>query len=280
MGKTISDKVKDLKADEAALIVREVSTASEQNAATGAAMLLGAAGALDATARLTASQSVRAVQRFRDTKGHEALGFSNFKEFLNKSPHSPMSYDQFNDREKLLEREGDIVFNLLSTMRVPAHARKHLQSGAVQIEGDNVIIAGERISSDDKPRILEVIKTLADKTVEQAAKIEKGKADNLKWKKEAKQAKGSARRADTPTHDQTLMDVVLSMSSYAAEVAKLSDAESAAIRDEAMDLISEQWQKIRSAHRFSDAAPFTAPLSGHQESILTGDDLGDIEDSM
>jgi hypothetical protein len=282
MKRRVSDKVRELKTNEAALVVKEIHAARQGDAAINATLLLGASGALDATARLTASQSVRALQRFRDSKGHESLGFTNFKDFLNKSPYSPMSYDQFNDREKLLETEGDVVFNLLSTMRVPAVARKQLATGSIQIEGEEIAIAGTRIHLDDHPRIKEIIKTLADKTIEQAKKIEKGQAEVKKLKKDVDEARRStARRPDSPALDQALMDVLLAMGRYADEVSKLTLEEVAETRDEAMRLISEQWQRLRVAQRFPDAPVAHNNGNGHlATSGLSSSDLDDLEDVL
>ena len=248
-----------------------------------ALLMLGGIGAIKHLTDKLSAQTLRALEAFGEAKGYEELGFSTFADFLDNSSYSPLTKNQFYDRKKTLELEGDAAYDLLNNIGVPISVRKLLK-GEVQVEGNTITVGEERFTLTDRGRIIEVIKTLADKNSEQSRTIERGQSEVTKLKKkldQARKASSAIRRADTPTHDQALMDVLIAMGRYAEECQKLSDEEVAEVRDKALNLISEQWQNIRIAHRFPDAPPATAPLNGHRRSSgLSDADLEDLQDVM
>lgn len=146
---------------------------------------LGGVGAVGRLSQHLNAQTVRALQKVRDEKMYEALGFARFDDYLNGSDVSPMSYRQFNEREKLLLQEGDQVFDLLSGLRLTSRQRRLLGAGNVAIDDERgvVVIAGAaddceetEIDIADRDRLVQTLSALAD----QAAVLN---AKNLKLRK-------------------------------------------------------------------------------------------------
>lgn len=155
---------------------------------------LGMVAGVGRIAQTLSAQTIRALQKVRDDKDFEALGFSRFDDFLDESDISPMTYRQFNDREKLLETEGDDVFDLMNTLKLSHRQRKMLGAGHVQIDeakGTVIIVTDkdgeeniEEIELVDRSRLLQTLSALADqnatlnaKTNKQKEKIERGEKE-------------------------------------------------------------------------------------------------------
>ena len=98
----------------------------QSNRATDAFQLLGAAKAAILISRSVSAEAIRTIQAIRDNEYYLDYGSKTFDEFLDKHPESPMSYYQFHQREQLLTKEGDLTFQLLNTLRIPAAKRKML----------------------------------------------------------------------------------------------------------------------------------------------------------
>lgn len=284
----LHEKIAALKDQEATEAYTEVEVAQQQNALLELGMVLGASGALHALSQSSGAKLIKSLQFIRETKSYKEAGFDTFENFLNKYQYAPMNYAKFNRLEKQFLAEGEAAFDTLNALGIPLSQRKLLTGGTLQIEGDKLYIGQhdneQVVPLNDRTRVVEVIKALADKNSEQSRTIERGQSEVTKLKKKLDQARKAAsaiRRADTPTHDQALMDVLIAMGRYAEECQKLSDEEVAEVRDKALNLISEQWQNIRIAHRFPDAPPATAPLNGHRRSSgLSDADLEDLQDVM
>lgn len=127
--------------------------------------IIGASKATSNIARSLGAQSVRAMQVVRDKKLFQAAGHTKFDSFLDKHPESPMSHDAFLRREKLLEAEGDIAFDLLNSLNVPLSQRKML-AGQVEVEGNTIKIGEIECELNDETRIIEVISNLHSKNLE------------------------------------------------------------------------------------------------------------------
>jgi hypothetical protein len=258
----------------------EVITSQRDERLCEAMELLTAVRLTQSIGRSFSAQSFRALQRFAELKGFEVLGFTRFDDFLTNSPRSPMSRDQFYERKEAIDREGDEAFDTLNSLRIPLSARKLLSSGSVTIEGDKLYIGQnddeQVIEIADRSRIVEAIRTLAQKQAEQSRTIERGKKDVEKLKRkldEAQQNSVPKVLGDNP-HDNALSLSLFQLGGLKAEVEKLSLPQAIASRDNAMRMLTAVLSDIRAAYRFDgdkDAPHF-------MRDQLSDDDLDEIFD--
>lgn len=108
---------------------------------------------------------------------YEALGYSNFVEFLNDSEYAPMTKAQFYERKAIFDKEGGPVFDLLNSMGIPTRHRKLLGKGNVWIDGDNLVVKQDdsetTIEITDTLRLKEALIALADANADKSAKLDK-----------------------------------------------------------------------------------------------------------
>lgn len=272
-----SDKLAVIKGRGAEIALQELGLSQQRTQTVEAGMRLGAAGALLAVSQKLSSDFIHMLEQFAETKGHNALGFSNFDSFLDESPYSPMTSNQYRDRKALLAREGDSTFDVLNSLKVPVSARKALPEGVVKIEGDIIAIADERIQMTDGERVKELIRELAKKNSQQSTKLNKGQKDFEKLQKELIQLRTNpaALSLSSTPHNQALMLAVAALGGLAIEVEKLSAEEAAQIRDEAMRLLSAQWANLQYAYGFEErpAGKVNSSFLSEQELAEIGDDF-------
>ena len=137
---------------------------------------IGASKLADRLSSALASQTIRALGQIRDNKEYLSEGFQTFEDFLDQDPESPMTYDQFNRREKLLDSEGDLAFDLLSSLDVPLKTRK-LLAGQIEVNGNDLRIGDAHVSLDNETAILNLITTQHAKLLEQQRTIDRGRKD-------------------------------------------------------------------------------------------------------
>ena len=154
--------------------------------------MLGAITAMDAIAMslssTLSSQALRGLEKIEQEKLYLSLGYETFVEFLN-SDDSPVTKNQYYDRIKLLNSEGDQLYDTLSQLSFPVSKRKLLGKGEIAVEGETVIVktadGEEQIELNDKNRLLQTISALADRAAETTAlktKLDKGAKDNQRLK--------------------------------------------------------------------------------------------------
>src|SRR5947209_18364001 len=85
--------------------VANLDAAQRQSTMSDAFQLLGAIRAMGRLGQSITAQTFRALIAFREEKGHEAVGFNRFDDFLENHPDSPMTKHQFYDRLAAIERE-------------------------------------------------------------------------------------------------------------------------------------------------------------------------------
>lgn len=142
--------------------------------------LFGAFNAVHSLAKLLNSQSLRALQIFQQEKGHEQYGYATFDEFLDNYDGSPFKKTAYYEKIALLEKEGDAVFDLLNELKISKNARKLLAKGAVEIDGDTVIVGDVRASLGNNNAVKELVKALAQENARATAyadALEKKTAD-------------------------------------------------------------------------------------------------------
>lgn len=180
----LNKKLEESKQAAEAGISESVSLMHTEQNRDRALMMFGAVGAINHIAKSLSAQTIRGLQKMREEKIFEAFGFTRFDDFLDGYENSPMSYRQFYDREKLLEKEGDELFDVLNDLRMSHRARKLLGSGNVALEGNTVIVKTmnddgdeieEEIQIDDKTRLLQTLSALADQNANLNRKTDRQK---------------------------------------------------------------------------------------------------------
>jgi len=199
---------------------------------------IGAAKVVNQIVASLGSQSLHALERVRDEKLYLAAGFETFREFLDKHPESPMSYDQFNRRTKLLEIEGDFIFDLLSSLNVPWKDRK-LLAGQIEVEGNEIRIGEARTRLDDEAAIINLIASQQLKLQEQqrtnerlSKKLKKGEEDFEKLKRRAIIA-----NPDGTETGQALLTAAGALAKLREALAAATDEEKQALREEVFELL-------------------------------------------
>lgn len=235
-------------------------------------------GAISAIGRLgtgLAAQSFQELETWLADKRYRELGFANEVDFLN-SALSPISKNRYFDRKQLLEKEGAQTFDLLNSLRVPISVRKLLSDGSVKVDDNFVEIGEERVDLTDRPRVTELLETLAAKTAEQTRTIERGKKEVAKRKREnaeleEKLARGGFSPVDSAPHSRALVSLLGDFQMLAQEVERIDDdKEKERFRALALEHLAEAKAQLDTAFGF------TAPQSARE---VTDDDneLADSE---
>lgn len=229
----------------------QLAAAQQQQQSLQSAMVLGAAGTLKKLSDKFEAQTVRALIAFQEVKGYRDFGFEDFADFLDNSPYSPMSKNQFYDRKGLLESEGDLTYNLLNDLRVPVSTRKQLTAGAITLEGDMVLIGDERVPATDAAAIREKLRMMAEALeekeaiiAEQKKRLKKGEKEYKGVLKELDQARSAAIPHNSTPYDHALMGVIGAFAALRIEAAKLPPAELTGKQDYTLQQIANQRQLL------------------------------------
>lgn len=229
----MSDKLAKRVEENKSFAERNVSTAISASQETinqqNAWLTMGGIMVINHIAQALNAQTIRGVQRIRDEELYKPLGFSRFDDFLDEWNESPMTYKKFNEQEKLLMREGDALFDVLSSVKLSMRQRRMLGAGNIQLEGENVIIKSvatdgaeektESVSLSDRTRLIQILSAvtdqnflLNDKNIKQKEKIERGEKqiETLQKKIDAGYGNGTSQLA----HFEMNMRVMSQLNQY------------------------------------------------------------------
>jgi hypothetical protein len=214
-------------------------------------MSIGAINAVDSIAASLLSQTIRNLQRIRDQKLYQVLGFPRFEDLLD-SPRSRISYAKFNRLEKAIENEGDALFDYLNAIDAPFTKRKLLGKGDVRVEGKEIIAqVGEeeiRVPLNNQTRILGVLSRVVEQRNEQARKIKRGEREVRALKDKVEDLKNSSggQAGRNGFYDAVLM-VIGAFQVLAAEAEKLPEDQRAAQRQTIYDTVAEHLHRVDAA---------------------------------
>ena len=234
--------------------VAGASAAHEEVKRSEALMYLGGIGAIKSLTDKLSAQAVRALEAFGESKAYELLGFKTFADFLNESPYSPLTKNQYYDRLNALEAEGDAAYDLLNNLGVPISKRKLLTDGAVQLEGDTLVIGEERVPLNNRRRVVEAIRTLAEETARQAKKIEKGQEQNKKLKQERDELKKRGGVGVISDYNAALLQLVGAFDALRRELESLDDEQRGAVQDHTLRTVAEQRLMLEESFGFEPPA--------------------------
>lgn len=242
------DRAKDEHADEE---FNKLKNYHEEQAFTEAIFILGRikqndhlAGAIAAT---LSAQTMRALERFQQEKKFKALGFPTFDKFLDESPHSTMTKNQYYQRMALVRKLGDDPFDLLTTMGISFSTQKLLEKGDVVIEGDKVFINGEERDRSD-PAVIHLLQELFDERrqlkdakIADEAEIARVKKENAAGKAELekKQREIDAQNEDS-SFTKAFSSLVMATLNLINEVKALPESEREKRADDDIEILTRQ----------------------------------------
>ncbi len=246
--------------DKAVGIVRDETAAlARRQQAARFWQMIGGIKVADAVTRSLSSQMLRTLERVKQEKLYKEAGYDTFDQFLDKDPESPMKHDTFLRRAKLLEAEGDEVFDTFNAIGLSFTKRQMLGRGAVEVEGEEIVLReGKeeiRIPLKDRTEVLTAITRLADKNNEQRRTIERGRKDVDKLQRkltEAAEAKSPGSAERSPFTDAR-MTAVVALGALGRQARALPPAERERVRIETLSLLSEQWMALHEAFGFETA---------------------------
>ncbi len=239
---------------------------AKENKKDRALILIGAVNAVNHIAQTLSAQTMRGLQKIRDDKVFESLGFTRFDDFLNESEYSPMTYRQFYDREKLLLQEGDQVFDLMNTLKLSHKQRRLLGAGHVQIDEKNgtvIIVTGEDLEEEvaeieltDRTRLLQTLSALADqaaslnvKATKQKVQIERGEKQVEDLKKKLDDAKN---RPGATSSYQLMMTITTALDTFAEFAKTFPDVQKMQESSLYLNTIRAAFARLEKAYSYKD----------------------------
>ena len=246
------------------IALRNIQAAGREATIFETGQLLGAIRATQNLGRHISAQSFRALILFRDEKGHEALGFERFDDFLNNHPDAPMTKHQFYERLSALEREGDAAFDLLNSLKIPASLRKQIGDGQIKIQGEMVIVGVEdkevEIPINDRARVTEVLRELASTSATQRRTIERGQKEVTSLKKKLDTAKQSGTSGISP-FNQAAATLLGAFTALTAEAEKLPEDQREEKLNSILPLIATQRMRLEEAFGFKRSNGHHLPIT-------------------
>ncbi len=202
----------------------------------------------------TKSDIVRFLTRVRDDKLFLDHGFASIEEFLDSSM-SPMSHRTFYRELELFENEGE-QYDLFNEWKIPARVRRQLTSGDIAIDGNEVVIGGERVAVGDGTVIKQVIERLVKEKIaaqkdatETAYKLDGEKIKNRIAGDDIERLGNEVTRlkAGTP-YEQQLRETIHAMLSLTAKIGQLPDDEKASKGTIALPQLEAAIERISNAY--------------------------------
>lgn len=241
--------------------------------------IIGATKFANRLATSLSAQAIHGAEIIRDDKLCEAEGYDNFRDFLDHHPESPMTYHQFDQRKKLLESEGDLLFDLLSSLDVPMKART-LLAGQIEVDGNELRVGDARVRRDDEAGILNLITIQYAKIQEQQRTIKRGEKDVEKHKRLAIEAEERAVVAN-PTGTvtgQALLTASGALSQLREALTEASDDEKQAMREPVFELLRVNQLECSAALGLIDKSEAQQARAQGADESPDGDDDDSLSD--
>lgn len=261
---------------ETAVIPSDNNNQLRESRAINLWQMVGATKLANQLSAALTSQSLQALQRIRDEKLWDAAGAESFRDFLDHHSGSPMTYDQFNRREKLMESEGPEAFDLLNSVNAPYSVRKMLK-GKIEIDGNDIRIDDERVRKDDPEAILNLLVKAHAKLAEKERTIERGKKDVDRLKRKADEAEKRAVVANptgTPT-GQALLTAAGALTQLCEALESAPAEEKTALKDQIFDLMRAKQLDLSVALGDLSKEEVQQAVSADQD--ISDEDLADLE---
>lgn len=284
------DKVRKAEEVIAGEIVEEHLAEFSHQETMEAALWLGRAQATDRISVALSSQVIRFLEMFEKTKAYRALGYNSFVAFLNNSGLHEVTKNRYYDRIKLLNKEGDPVFDALTIAGVPITVRGYLEPGDVTIEGESIVVKGDDdasdivIHKDDHQSIVTALrnqaqirrtaaKELAKAKEELAAVKEKHDAEKRELYDENERLRASKMaEVNADAHMMAVIEVKLAFKRLEDEAAKLSPVEQEQFRHRTLEDLAYCMQSLSESYGSSPDWARHAPSPDLPANVAPGSD--------
>lgn len=286
----LTKKIREVQEEHAEEFVQE-HLAHHKQADRDRALLI--AGGFKTALKISAaigSEVMRALEQFQEERLYASFGYDRFADFLDDSEFSPMSKAQYYERKAILDREGDMVFDLLSDLGMSIRRRKLLGKGNVEVHGDKVFVLQDNeqsveIDLKDRTRLLETLTALADANADKSAKLEKQKAKIEKHDDEKRElyneldrvkASAAAEIGKDP-HSMALANVAFAFAALREQIEILTDVDRTGRRDNALEIIANQLNLTRAAYGTVGRKPAETALRGETAEEVIDNFLEDLD---
>jgi hypothetical protein len=246
-------------------------------------IFVGKLQAVSSMRRALNSQELRGLQIFQKEERHFHLGFETFVDFLN-SEYSPTTKSQYYERIKILETEGDQVFDLLSEVGVAVSTRKLLASGnydAITIENGILKIGEETADLSNAKLVRSLIESYADdckkltaKSAKDLEKIEKLEKTIENGRSDYEQLQRRIDADETP-REKTFSKLVSSFNQFIGTLPNLEESET----EKAEANLEMIWYLLeRSRKTLGSNKTFTSGDTSSLDPLVADVDFDDIDE--
>lgn len=290
MDDKLQKKIREAEEAHAEEVLTEHLAENRQVVRDRALLLLGGFKAAQKIAHAINSEVMRAIETFQADRLYQAFGFDRFVDFLDGYEHSPMSKNQYYERKALLDKEGDVLFDMYGSLGLSVRRRKLLGRGNVEISGDTAIIHdGEEsteISLSDRSRLLETLSALADANADKSVKLDRQQQKIDKHDSEKRElyseidrvkAAASAAVASDP-HTLALVRLQLAYRDLCEVAVSLNDAEKQQLKFVVFEKVADCNQDLAGAYGSTDWTKLAPNVA--EGSASTGDDEMDYCNSI
>lgn len=260
--KSLKDKIAKIEDEHAEETFNNHIETHTQQERDKALLLLGGLRAIDCLTQILSGEVMTALVTFEKEKMFESFGFTRFADFLEQWDHSPMTKNQFYDRKKIFENEGEKLFDVLNGIGLPVQKRKLLGKGNVSLDGETVIVKSDdgsetSIEISDRARLLETLTALADRsaslneqTKKQKEKIERGEQEIEKLQKKLDEAKDRPGESSPhKIHYEDFMRACNSVDALAATVKTLPADEAAGYGGLYFDSLDVAMHRLKATYK-------------------------------
>jgi hypothetical protein len=245
--------------------------------------MIGGVKVADALTHHLTSQMLRTLEVIKEEKLYLAAGYKTFDQFLDKAPESPMRHDTYLRRARLLEAEGDELFDAFNSIGLSYSKRRLLGKGAVEIDGNEIVVRDDkeemRLPLNNQTELLSALSRLADKSNEKSRTIERGKKELERKDKKLQEALTPKQPSDELTpFVAARVTVLTALDGLIRATRALGSVERAERRTETLTLLDPLWTRLHEA--FGLQAEQTARNNNSLTDLITEADINDLADSL
>lgn len=254
---TLKEKWEQVKTEHIEKAVDQRVEDALKNDARRALVLAGGIRAVKRVADNLDSQAMAALIQFQKEGLHQHFGYARFADFLDECEFSPMTKSAFYRQKEVFEAEGGQIYDAFNAARIPIATRKLLVDGAAQIEldGDELIIAGERIEATNPAAIKDLVLSIAEdlKAERSASAKQQKKIEDLKARVEKGTAENDELRRnidamnDQSPYERAFSRTVSALIRTTAEADSLSKADKRSRAADDLRILAGQWFRLRDA---------------------------------
>lgn len=197
------------------------------------------------------AEAIRGIERIETEQLFLDMGFPTFVDFLN-SDDCFIGKNTYYARKEMLNKEGVHLYDTLNGLDISMRKRKQLGKGTLELDedGQTLIITDteERVSVNDRERLLELLTITVDANREKDEKIRKGEADfNREREKRLALEDGAATatRSAIPDLDKAHMVASGALAALADEVSRLDARSCQQYLDGPLNLLVIQYQRVQ-----------------------------------